>query len=63
MELLAAMHSHYWHVDAGEKAIAVGRLIELVTKRAPSDQQRGEFLDPDGLTAANRLKFGGATQI
>jgi integrase len=51
-----AMHSHYSHVDAGEKAAAVGKVIELVTKKAPSDQQRGEkrgeFLDPDRLTAA-----------
>jgi len=43
------MHSHCSHVDAGEKAAAVGKVIELVTKRAPSDQQRGEFLDPDKL--------------
>ena len=52
-----AMHSHYSHVDAGEKAAAVGKVIELVTKqKAPSDQQRGEkrgeFLDPDRLPAA-----------
>ena len=47
-----AMHSHYSHVDAGEKAAAVGKVIELVTK-ASSDQQRGEFLDPEKLAAAS----------
>jgi hypothetical protein len=40
------------HVDTGEKAAAVGKVIELVTKKAPSDQQRGEFLDPANLTLA-----------
>ena len=52
-----AMHSHYSHVDAGEKAAAVGKVIELVTKKAPSDQQRGEkrggFLDPEKLAAVS----------
>lgn len=49
------MHSHYSHVDAGEKAAAVGKVIELVTKKRTSDQQRdekrGEFFGPDNLTA------------
>jgi integrase len=39
-----AMHSHYSHVDQNEKAEAVGKVIELVTKRAKperEDQKRG----------------------
>jgi len=39
-----AMHSHYSHVDAGEKAAAVGKVIELVTRkteRTSKTSQRG----------------------
>ena len=45
-----AMHSHYSHVDQNEKAEAVGKVIELVTK-APKPQsvgqQRGLKRGPD----------------
>jgi integrase len=53
-----AMHSHYSHVDAGEKAAAVGKVIELVTKsKSPSAEekrgpQRGPLeVKPDGTLA------------
>lgn len=39
-----AMHSHYSHVDQGEKAEAVGKVIELVTKTPippRDDRKRG----------------------
>jgi hypothetical protein len=35
------MHSHYSHVDQNEKAEAVGKVIELVTK-APKPQSRDQ---------------------
>ena len=34
-----AMHSHYSHVDQGEKADAVGKVIELVTNPAKHDAE------------------------
>jgi len=49
-----AMHSHYSHVDTGEKAAAVGKVIELVTRRADSaskTSQRG-LLEPSAEEAA-----------
>jgi integrase len=33
------MHSHYSHVDQNEKAEAVGKVIELVTKTPVSDDK------------------------
>jgi len=39
-----AMHSHYSHVDQNEKAAAVGKVIELLTKTPKprsEDQERG----------------------
>ena len=52
------MHSHYSHVDAGEKAAAVGKVIELVTKKAEStsktsqrDLERGLLEAPAEETA------------
>ncbi len=33
---------HYSHVDAGEKAIAVGKVIELVTKKAESTSKTSQ---------------------
>lgn len=39
----AAMHTHYSHVDAGEKATAVDAVIDLVTRRkgVPEERKRG----------------------
>ena len=36
------MHSHYSHVDAGKKAAAVGKVIELVTKAAESTSKTSQ---------------------
>jgi hypothetical protein len=37
-----AMHSHYSHVDAGEKAAAVGKVIELVTRRTENTSKTSQ---------------------
>jgi hypothetical protein len=50
-----AMYSHYSHVDAGEKAAAVGKVIELVTRKAESTSktsQRGLLESPTEEAAA-----------
>ena len=73
-----AMHSHYSHVDQGEKADAVGKVIDLVTKpanREAEERKRGvkrgvEADRPDRILDAEtknpallRGSAGGATQI
>jgi len=44
-----AMHSHYSHVDPDEMAEAVGKVIELVTKRP--DRKRGLERGPNGAAS------------
>ena len=71
-------HSHYSHVDQGEKADAVGKVIDLVTKpanREAEERKRGvirgvEADRPDRALDAEtknpallRGSAGGATQI
>jgi hypothetical protein len=44
-----AMHSHYSHVDAGEKAAAVGKVIEFVTKKAENTSKTSQKGSRKGL--------------
>ena len=47
-----AMHSRYSRVDAGEKAAAVGKVIELVTEKAKSTSKTSQRSLERGLLEA-----------